>query len=211
MKKLSFLISILGILFVVNVIFGSTAWAAATLTANMTVDDDFDLYISTDDTQIGSFIGSGTGIYSPPGWNQTYTFMTALTPGVVNYIHVVGWDLYTVRAGFLGDFSLSDNSFAFANGTQNLVTASANWFISNTGFAQSYYIPDAIALNGGGPWNVLIPGISAGAYWIWSNQGYDLTTRYFSTAIEPIPAPGAILLASIGAGFAGWLRRQRRI
>jgi hypothetical protein len=168
----------------------------------MTADDAFDLYVSTNDSVAGTYVGSGYN------WPTTFTFTQALTPGMPNYIHIYAWDTNFTISGVIGQFSLSDTDMLFANGTQSLLTNTTDWRMADNGWGVPfYYAPNSLGANGASPWGTR-PGISNSAEWLWSDQGLDLGHEYFSTTITPIPAPSAILLVGLGSAVVGWLRRR---
>jgi len=182
-----------------------SAVQAAQLTSDMTTDDTFSYYISSDDTQLGTLIGSGNS------WSTTYTFTTDISSS--SYLHVVAADTSGVIAGFIGNFQLSDSNYSFSNGMQTLLTDASHWSVSATGFGQNYQTPTAFAYNAEAPspWGFRT-GISGNASWIWTNSGHDLfTTRYFSTPITAVPEPVTCmsLIAGIVCLLAYGLQKRK--
>lgn len=177
------------------------AQSATNLTASLNVDNLFDLYVSTDDSVLGTLIGSGND------WPTTYTFTTTLTAGVDNYIHVVATDQGGPGA-FLGEFTLSNSDFAFANGTQTLLTDTTHWDQRIAGFNDADVTPVSAGPNGVSPWG-LRSGVAAGAEWLSYASG---STTYFSTRITslaPVPEPGTWALMISGLGLLGFAARRK--
>lgn len=146
-----------------------------TLAISITVDNAFDVYVSTDDSELGVFVGSGSDFW------QIYDFHANLVPDVLNYIHIVGID-YGWVAGCAGVFELSGGRFSFENGSQQLDTAQLDyWLVSRTGFGQGYEVPTRAT---DGVWHQFLNDFA-----IWTNNGHDTnTTRYFSAMIVPVTA-----------------------
>jgi hypothetical protein len=193
--------------------FALPAANATILTGTMTADNDYTVYISTDDSTAGTAFGSDGN------WPSNITHSTSLTSGVTNYIHVFARDWGGPQM-FIGEFGLSDSLFAFANGSQSLLTNTTDWSGNSTGFGSAYTALQDLGPDGTGPWGNRT-GIDDNARYIWvqgSSQcgvnGNDCA--YFSARIDyvggttpQVPEPGTAALLGIALlGFAVNRRRK---
>jgi len=172
------------------------------------VDNLFNAYISTNDADLGTLIASGDV------WNNVSTFNGInLTPGVTNYLHIVAADQGGPQM-FIGNFSLSDPKFSFANGTQLLKTNTIDWkAISALSFA--WLTPTDTPVYEGTlgdfstVWQPVLGSSIAlqNADFIWANPNTDIA--FFSTPIINTPIPAALPLLTSGILMLGALARRR--
>ena len=147
------------------------------VTAKMTVDNQFWLYISTSPTIAGTLIGMNSN------WPDVTTHTANLVPGQTYYLNVKAEDLGGPEM-FIGDFSVT-GSFQFINGQQTLSTNAANWTLSESGFGISPQTPRDLGTTNFSPIWGTTAGISANARYIWKQNwntpGNEVV--YFSTPI----------------------------
>ena len=206
---------------------------AATLDLTVTADNAYALYLSTNNSTLGTqFANTYGGV--PGQWATSTTYSVNLTAPVY-YLQVIGSNYTTDNGkwntpgtpngggdnpdGFLGQFSLGGSGFVFSNGGTSLVTNVANWTaapaLDNTSWTASITPAQTYGQNGVAPWGT-IAGISANAYWIWStpdNRNYaDLSTEILSinNSASPLPAALPLFATGLGAlGLLGWRRKRK--
>jgi hypothetical protein len=89
---------------------------ATTLAVNATADNEFHMYLNTNPGVAGTEILNGNN------WGYTYTAIAApLIAAPTQYLQVYGFNSGG-PASFIGDFTLSDTGFKFANGTQYMAS-----------------------------------------------------------------------------------------
>jgi hypothetical protein len=203
------------------------AASAATLTLNLIVDNQFDVYLSNNNAVLGTLIGSGSD------WPTTFTFSTPLTGSTNYYIQVVGTNWTTLNPGtppfapgsdnpdaFIGTFSITGGGFQFANGLQTISTDAVSWFgvpkLDNTTWTDpTGNLVQAFGPNGCCIWGANKPGpesnIDSGAQWIWSNPDNGRFAD-ISTAISAVPEISTwvlMLLGFAGIGIVAYRRTKK--
>ena len=204
----------------------------ATLSGSLTVDNFFFAYVSTSDSTLGTLVASGAD------WPTTVSLSQALTPGVTNYLHIEAINEWG-PAMFVGQFSLDNTLFMFANGTQSLLTDTPHWSAifnntNNSATEQTWVMPTGGGVTSFGPndgsvstpWG-LFSDIDSSAQFIWSNAlladpngacgsddihgcTVDFSTPITLTTPSAVPLPGALPLFASGLVGLGLLGWRRQ-
>jgi hypothetical protein len=180
-----------------GVAFQPITASAQIVTSSIYGDDEFKIFISTNNTSEGVEFAQGFG------WSVNFKNTLYLYPGATTYyMHVWVRDLGGAPTGLLGEFTMPTSPLQnprrcrFANNTGNLLTTAANnlWMVSPTQaystpitggpfsalavpqfnnvipkFAQATLTPLDLGANGApNPWPTQsLPGVSLNAKWLW--------------------------------------------
>jgi hypothetical protein len=208
---------------------------AATLDWSITADNAFSLYLSSSPATAGTLIYSNLGLTAAQ-WGTAFTGSVSVSG--TEYINIVTYN-YTSSNGLwstpgtpyggdnpealIGSFTLSSGTFL--NGTNSLVTNTADWTAINVlppnpdvpstapnpAWQTPTGTPVSFGPNGVGPWGS-ISGISSDAQWIGAANASPYEYADFSTSLDPSPLPGALPLLAGGLAvffFFGWRRRRQ--
>jgi MSHA biogenesis protein MshQ len=148
--------------------------ANAQLSGTLHLDNEFEVYLSTDDSVQGVLLTSGTD------WPTAYSFTTSLNPTQDYFLHIRGVDVGGVAA-FLGEFEISGSEHTFANGLNTLNTNTSDWLVSTSGWS-NYQAVSFYGVNGVSPWGNR-PTVDANAVWIWSADNDADNLNFFTTQI----------------------------
>lgn len=147
-------------------------------------------------------VGSGAGYHrtSNEDWGWTHQVTFSATPATV-----LGATL-EIRAWDSDNHSLEEHRI-YAGGSGGVLLGILDEKTSQTWGTTTFNL-DAAALQ-----EILVAG-DTGTLDIWMNiVGSDryVTLESATLTVDYIPAPGAILLGSLGVGFVGWLRKRRTL
>lgn len=171
-----------------------SALASVTLNAAITADDYFTAFISTSPTL------QGVSFLSAENYFINHFGSAVLPEAGTYYLHVIAGDRGNQRM-FIGDFTLDSPDATFLNGTQSLLTNTADWGVSSEGLGLNMVQP-VVQPSG---WGAPRQGISPNASYLWHPQ--QPAVAYFSTPITVVPATGVAGLLGVAALALGRRRR----
>jgi uncharacterized protein YjdB len=146
------------------------------LVSELLVDNSFNLYISTSDTEKGELMLSGPS-------DKVYKYNYLLDKGKKYYLHIEAKDA-GVAAAFIGRFELNGSGLVFKNNSKILTTNISDFKVSKTGFGINYETPSVSTYNYSNVYD--IGNNLSSSKWIWTNNGKDVNCiRYFSAEIVP--------------------------
>jgi len=189
----------------------STPAGTAAVGGLATADNHYQLYLSDDDSVLGTLIARSDGGGGQDDWQTAEALGFLATKDETMYLHaVVTNDDPPAWGGFIAQLELLSPGLTFLEtGTNLLETNDLLWLVNDTGFGDPMVNAISHGGYGVGPWGTGVnPDLSSTAQWLWLGQGHPARTLYFSTAITVVPEPATMLLL-IG-GLGALIRRRRR-
>jgi hypothetical protein len=165
--------------------------------ADLEVVDDQFLGLGADFNATASILRAGSSLnptYPPNSGSNVIYDDPQLGSGIIR-VDAVG-SLWSMAGGYVTG---SKNVTLTAYASDNSVLGTASTGGANYIGAGGLLLPNIFL-------SVTAPGI---AYVQFSDTGNTYTVDDFT--LQPIPAPGAILLGGIGVGVVSWLRRRRTL
>lgn len=166
------------------------AWESGWLGVNSNLQNYYGVGAGRGNNPDGLWVDDGDGIYGTDVVDIIFNPVFGATLTSFD-IDVAGHDPLTLRVYDMSGNTLLDVAVTLTHGATSDPGVYSHYGVTSTnGISRFSFISDGWQVEG--------------------NTGID-NVMVVSGGVSPIPAPGAILLGTIGSGLTGWLRRRRAL